>query len=208
MSRLQPPFAQVLLHICGQGEKPQAVCDGRPAFRKPLGYLFLGQVVLLHKKADGCGFFNGIQIFPLQVFDERHFHHLCLIHVLYNHGDGSQPCHPGRPKPALAGNDHISVPLLPYQDGLHHPVPGNGPGQLLELAFIKFLAGLPGVCINAVYVDFPNSLLGWLLIISKQRVQSSSQAFLYCHVLPPYKSSPEGVAFSSLLRISSFASST
>ena len=54
-----------------QAEEPDAVGYRGAPFAYPMGYLLLGQTVLINEVAVGRGFLQGSQIFPLEVLDER-----------------------------------------------------------------------------------------------------------------------------------------
>lgn len=57
-----------------QRQQTQGICHCRTGFAHPLGNLLLGISMLLHQFLIAHGFFHGIEVTALEVFNECHFH--------------------------------------------------------------------------------------------------------------------------------------
>ena len=78
------PISQLLVlqsHLYGSGqfEQTQIVGDGCPVLADTFAQAFLGQFVLVKQVLIGkCDFYR-IQVFTLDVFNQRHFHHVLVV---------------------------------------------------------------------------------------------------------------------------------
>jgi hypothetical protein len=133
-------FLQKLEYRVGQVQKPQGIGDGGAGFSHAQGNVFLGHVVLIHQDLVALGLFDGVQIFPLEVFN---LHDLSVVGFNDHGGDLLQPgglC--GAPTP-LSGNDLIVAGAEPSDgEGLDHTVSADRVGQIAEGLFVKPLPGL------------------------------------------------------------------
>ena len=87
MPHREPPRAQVSLDQGRELEQPQTVGDAAPIAPDALGKLLLGPPELREQSLVGLGLFHRIQIFALDVFDERHFQCKLVWNVAHNGGD-------------------------------------------------------------------------------------------------------------------------
>ena len=116
-------LTHIVLHAVVQIQKAQRICNGRAAFREALCHFFLRKVVLFHQETNGCRFLDGVQVFALQVFNERNFHHLCIVERFDDHRNLRKPCKARRAEAAFPRDDHKTFAVLPHDDRLHHAVP-------------------------------------------------------------------------------------
>ena len=70
MAGAEAIFPKPLLDFGGEPEQPEHVGDGRAVLSDPAGDLFLGHSELDNKLVIGLRFFNRVQVFALQIFDE------------------------------------------------------------------------------------------------------------------------------------------
>ena len=89
--------------VLGQIQQPQGVGHGGAGFSHALGHLLLGQAVLRHQGLIPPGLLGGIQVLPLEIFDQTQLHDLPVVRFNDNGGDLVQSGLLGRPPPALAG---------------------------------------------------------------------------------------------------------
>ena len=91
------------LDVRGEVEKANGIGDGGPVFADALGDFFLFQQKFASEPGVGFGFLDGIQVFALEVFDERHVQHIAVTGGANDDGDFRQPEADAGAPPALAG---------------------------------------------------------------------------------------------------------
>ena len=124
---------------------------------------------LTHQALQTLGFFQGVQVLALNVFDQRHGGGRLVGHVAHQHGHALQPRQAGGTETPLPGNDLVHrarttrggrQPLLglqgsqaalalgvvqaPHQNGLHDALGLDAFGQLVQRAFVHARARLVG----------------------------------------------------------------
>ena len=92
------------LHFSRQTEQTQGVRHRRAAAAHFFGDLFLGEFELRGKLLVGPRFFNRVEVFALQVFDERNFQHFLIIRFPHDGGNRCQPRLPCCPPAAFTRN--------------------------------------------------------------------------------------------------------
>ena len=95
------------LDLLGQGQQPHGVGHRGAGFAHPVGGLLLGQAVVLDEAPVSRGLLHGVQVLPLEIFNEAQLHHLSVVGFDDGGGDFLQPRHAGRPPAALPGDDLI-----------------------------------------------------------------------------------------------------
>ena len=104
----------------------------------------MGETQLLDQRLDPVGFFDRVEVLPLQVLDQAE-HQALLSPVLADDGgDPLQARHPGRAPAPLAGDQLIPLRKTPDEDGLDDPVLADRVGQLTEPLGGELLPHLPG----------------------------------------------------------------
>ena len=136
--------------------------------------------MLLHQFLIAHGFFHGIEVTALEVFNERHFHGGCFVQIPDNHRQFGEPGHPGRPPPAFS-RDNLILPVRhgPYQQGLEYPMFPNGIRQFRQGCFIKIMTGLSTIGFNLPDLQSGRGdLIGFILY--KKCFQTFSKAAFAC----------------------------
>ena len=80
-------FFDPFLNLLFQLKQPSRVRYGGAILSGSLGHGFLGQVKLVHQPLEGPGSFHGVQVFALDVFDQRHFQRELVGHLPDDGGD-------------------------------------------------------------------------------------------------------------------------
>ena len=75
----------------GQFEQAQAVADGAAAAPDGLGDGFVGEFKFVEEAAQTLGFFYGIQVFALDVFNQAHCHGGFVVDVFDDDGHFGKP---------------------------------------------------------------------------------------------------------------------
>ena len=133
-------------HLFGERQKTQRIGDRGSGLAQPLGKHLLREVVLLHEFFHSVCGFDGVEVLPLQVFDEGNFLYFTLVELLDDGGNGGEACLFGGAVSALACDDHISaVRVLVDDDGADHAVFLDGVGEIEQRAFVEHLARLVGI---------------------------------------------------------------
>ena len=78
------PGLQGVEYFRCQCEEAQGVGNGGAVFAHVFCYLFLCEKTLVYEHAIGFGFFNGIEIFSLNILNQREFHHFLVCTHIHN----------------------------------------------------------------------------------------------------------------------------
>ena len=108
MSHIQQFVLQPHLNFSRQFQQTQIISDSRPFLTYPVAQPFLSQIILFDQFLKRQCDFDRIQIFPLNIFYQRHLHHrliLCCTHISRN---SFKAGHDRSPVTTLPGNDLIS----------------------------------------------------------------------------------------------------
>ena len=81
MARREAPLGDELLKIFGELKESQEICDRTAIFPGPQADLLGGQLELLPQPGKGVGCLDGIEVFPLDVFDERDFQQTVVRYI-------------------------------------------------------------------------------------------------------------------------------
>ena len=113
----------------GQFEQAQVVGNGGTLLTNAFAEAFLRQSVLFQQMLVSEGYFYGVQVFALYVFDERHFHDVLVI---CSADIGRDACQSGKlrsTETTLAGDNLVFVVAkLAQGDGLYDADFGDGIG--------------------------------------------------------------------------------
>ena len=136
-------FLQKQVDGVGQGQQPEGVGHGGPGLAHPLGHLILGESILVHQDFIAVGFFDGVQVLPLEVFNEAQFHDGAVIGLDDDGGHLMEPGQLGRPPAAFPGDDLI-VAGREAADGerLDDAMGADGVGQIGQALVVKAFAWL------------------------------------------------------------------
>jgi hypothetical protein len=100
-----------------------------------------------HQALQALGFFQRVEVFALDVLDERHGGGGLVGHVAHQHGHAVQPRQARRAKAPLARNDFVLARVLAldqaaHQNRLHDALGLDGFGQLVQRALVHARARL------------------------------------------------------------------
>ena len=149
---------QAVLHHLGhfirQLEQAQHIGHSRAALAQPGADLLLGIAALVHQGADALRGFDGVQVFTLQVFDQRNFPLADHVNILDDAGQGFQSGFPARAVTAFTGNDHIPAAACgSYQQRLQHALLPDAVCQLADAFRAEGTARLIRVWIQFTHGD-------------------------------------------------------
>ena len=144
-------------HFLGKLEQPQEIRDRRAILSDGLSDLFLCQQKLVGQTPVGERFIDGVQVFALDVFDERHLEERSIIarRDLPDHDRNFQETGllRGAPTP-LAGDDLKSFADVPDDDRLNDAVRFDRSREIVEARVIDVAARLERVGRESIDVEF------------------------------------------------------
>lgn len=73
VARREASLFQKVLNWRFEFQQAHGVSDGGSVFAGAFSHLFLGKMELVDEALKGVSLFNGIEIFALEIFDQRHF---------------------------------------------------------------------------------------------------------------------------------------
>ena len=120
----------------------------------------LAVVVAVDQLPIGLGLLDRIEIFPLNIFDQRHFGPGFLIEFPDYCWNFMKLRALRSPPAALAGDQFIAIRHRPYQDRLKDAAFGNRRGQLFQCFFIENLPRLVRIGPDPSDVDGPDAARG------------------------------------------------
>ena len=123
-------------------EQAERVRDRRPGAPDLPGDLVLGQAELLVELPEGVGLLDRVEVFALDVLDERQLELLAIGELADDGRDPLETGQPGRLDTTLAGHDPIAVERLRDEDRLENAVIGDARRQCLEVGVLDVTARL------------------------------------------------------------------
>ena len=106
------------LDFRAQLQQADQVGDGRACPPDPLGNLFVGLAQTIRQSAQGPGFVDRVEVFPLDVLDQGHRRRFVVGQITDNGGQGFKSGRTGRAQPAFPRHQFV-LPLDPaHQDRL------------------------------------------------------------------------------------------
>ncbi len=149
--------AAVVDHISdwlGEVEQAQVMGDGAAVFAHAKGEFVLGEAELFHEGAVALGAFDGVEIFPLDVFDEGHLGLGVAIDIADDGGDVGVTGKLGGEPAAFAGDELVAPFHNSDDDGLDHARSFHAGSQFGDGGFLDGFAGLMGVGADDIDGDF------------------------------------------------------
>ncbi len=164
----------------------------------------MGQVEFADQPIQRPRLFQRVQVFALDVLDERHRDRRLVRYLPDDGRDLLQTRHLGRTPAALAGNDFIldaAAPLDgPRNDRLHDALGPDRAGQVLERILANIHARLVLAALQQVDRQLAQAVARTLCVsvarhgsrlgngLAEQGVQAAAESFLWCHlvVLPRF----------------------
>ena len=142
----EPVLLHQLGHRGGEIQQPEGIGDGAAGLAHTLGRLLLGHVIRLDEGSEAGGLLHGVQIFPLEVFNQGQLHDLAVVRLDDQHRHLVQTGLPGGAPAALTGDDLVVAGGQAADgDGLENAVGGDALRQIAQSVRVKLLSGLGGV---------------------------------------------------------------
>jgi hypothetical protein len=128
MSHGEAPFGDQLLNVLGELQQPQQVGYRAAILTCPAGNLIVAQTVVVDEPLKRRGYFNGIQVFPLNVLDEGDLDQAVIRNILNQDGDGPKPSDFCGAPPTLSGHEFETATSPANQQGLDNATGANRVG--------------------------------------------------------------------------------
>jgi hypothetical protein len=155
------PPAERELDVIGKLQQPQEVGNGGPVLPDPAGDLFLCEIALIDEPPVRNGDLDGVQVFALEVLDQRKLEQLLVGVDLDDIGRNlCQACITGRTYAAFPGNQLVAIEVPSHRYRLDDPLLDDGPLQIVQRDGVKISPGLEGVVPDSFQIDAGNDLRG------------------------------------------------
>jgi hypothetical protein len=142
---------QQRLHRLGQVEQAQQVGSGAARAADRLGGSLVRIGELVDQASDGLCFLERIEVFALDVLDQRHRERLLVGHLAHDDRHLVETSQLRRPVAPFTGHDLVAlVGQRPNEDGLHHAMQTDGVGELLQRALVHAGARLIAARLQAL----------------------------------------------------------
>ena len=138
----KPPVADELLNRRWQFQQPQCVRHHGAALADLAGDFLLGQLELPGELRVTVGFLEGVEIFALEIFDERQFQHRVVVRLSDDDRHFRQLQQLRRAPAAFARDQFKTTAALAHDERLDDALFADGIGQFAERFFGKVLARL------------------------------------------------------------------
>ncbi len=141
MAHVQIARHQHALHRLGQIQQTQQVAARAARATNGLGRRFVSEPKLFDQALQTLGFFQRVEVFALNVFDERHGRCRFVGHVAHQHRHALQARQLAGPKAPFARDDLVlarvlTVLQLAHQNRLHDALGLDGFGQFVQSALV------------------------------------------------------------------------
>ncbi len=160
MADRQPALADIILDDWRQFQQPHGVGHHRAAFADLDRNFLLGELELPGQLLVTMRFLDGVEVFTLQVFDERQFQHRPVVGFAGDDGDFRQLQQLGGAPAAFAGNQFKKTASLADDERLHDALFADGIGQFAQGLGGKILARLERAGADAVQRHALHALAG------------------------------------------------
>ena len=181
-------FDHELFHFIGEIRETEHIGDVGAAFADLGRHLLLRQPIMIHQLLIGFTLFDRVQVFALQILDQRHLCHGSVIIGRNDRRHCLEPCEVRRPQTALAGDELIlKVAVLvtvAHRDRLDQSFFLDGSRQIFQRLKIKLAARLPGIGMDLGNIQL-NDLARLIQCIFQKRAEPPSQFSLNHVSIPP-----------------------
>ena len=138
---------------------------------------FLRVAALAHQRLDALRRFNRVQVFALEVLNQRDFHLRRHIHLADDARHAVKPRHPRSAPAALARDDAIAPAVhRHHQNGLQKPLFPDGLRQLRDAFLGERPPRLVGIRVNVPNRDFLSAAGCHHVYFRQQRIQAARQS--------------------------------
>ena len=148
MTGRQLALSDHVLHGIRQSQKAQKVRDVAAAFGQRLGHALLGMAETVHQLTKAHRLFDRIQIFALNVFNDRDFQNFGIVKIARNYRQFMDLRHLRGPPTTLSGDDLIGALMArrTHDQGLKNALRADRCRQVGQGRCIKIATWLKGVC--------------------------------------------------------------
>jgi hypothetical protein len=136
--------AECLVEFGSDLEETEGVGDGDAAATDFLGDLFLGEVELGLELGVALGFFEGVEVFALEILDEGEFEDFAVGGGPFDDGDVGEAGEAGGAPTPFAGDQFENVAYGPDDEGLDDSLFADGICQFTQGFVGEVAAGLEG----------------------------------------------------------------
>lgn len=136
-----------------EAQKAEGVCDGYTLLARALGGFFLREMKFLHQAVESLRLLDGIQVFALEVFDERDFHGFLVGNIVNDDGNavhGDKLC--GAPA-AFASEELISCGTFANDERLDDAGAANRLRQFIKSGLGETCTRLVRTGVDEINVD-------------------------------------------------------
>jgi hypothetical protein len=175
----------------GELEQAQQVGGGRARAPDGVGGLLVGHAELVDEALDAAGFFERVEVFALDVLDQRHGQRGLVRDLAHQAGHAAQAGQLGGAPAAFAGDDLVALGVeegadRAHQDGLHDALRLDRGGQLFKGARVHARARLvlAGLQLGGGQgLQFAFGLVARRPVGGEQGVEAAAEAFEFgrCH---------------------------
>ena len=149
----------------------------------------LREVERVDEALVGAGFFHGVEVFTLEVFDERDLARLGVVVFAHERRDLFEAGEFRGAPAAFAGDELVAVRGFPHEDGLEDAVGRDARAELLERGLVEVRARLEAVLVNVEHRDLEHAvrlrLEDGLLVEKCPEAFASEAAVFSAHVSAP-----------------------
>ena len=132
MSHGKQALGQPRLHLLVQIEQPHRIRDGRAAPANFLRDVFLPHSKFIREPGICLRFLDGIEIRPLQIFDQRNLENFQVGGDASNHRHLGEPRFLRRPPAAFPGDQFVPAADLPHDQRLDDSMLANRLDQFVQ----------------------------------------------------------------------------
>ena len=137
------------LHFCGELQQANVIGDGGAVLAQAYPEVFVREFALVDQSFERNGNFDGVQVFALNVLNQRHFEEGLVVDFAdvsrHFFESGQLRC----AKPPFAGDDLVLVGSnLVHRDGLDDAQFADALSELFQQVRVKFPSRLLGVVVD------------------------------------------------------------
>ena len=160
MADRQPAVADEFLHRFRQFQQPQRIGHDRAALADFRGDVLLRELELLRQLRIAVRLLDGVQVFALEIFDERQFQHRAVIGLAGDDGNFRQIQKLRRAPAAFAGDQFKKTAAFAHDERLDDALFADRIREFLQRLVGKILARLERAGPDAAQRHAPDALAG------------------------------------------------
>jgi hypothetical protein len=183
VAHFEHPFHDHGLHGLGKLQQPQEVRGRAAGTTDRVSSLLVSHVELVDEPLQARRLFHRVEVFPLNVLDQRHRQRGFVRDFPYQRRDFLQTGHLRRPPPPLAGDELVAVSLnAPYEQRLHQALRLDGRGKFCQRLLVHLGSRLVFAWAYAAHRKRCKCVFR-RLIAAQQRIQTAPQPLWLDHVI-------------------------